>query len=72
MAIGVMVYLAVVRMSRERFLPEEYVVSRLIARLYQPTLVWILQHKKQFMVVPVLILCIGMTIWLGLGLPCTR
>ena len=68
LAIGVMVYLAVVRMSRERFLPlEDNVVSRLIARLYQPTLVWILQHKKQFMVVLVLILCIGITIWLGLG-----
>ena len=33
MAIGVMVYFAVVRMSRERFLPlEDNVVSRLIAR----------------------------------------
>lgn len=67
-AIGVLVYLVVVRMSRERFLPlEDNAVSRRIARVYQPTLIWILQHKRLFMLVPVLILFLGVTIWQGLG-----
>jgi Cu(I)/Ag(I) efflux system membrane protein CusA/SilA len=66
--VGVIVALAVVRMTRERFLPlEENRVSRGIASVYVPTLRWILTHKAAFLVVPVTILFTGLTIWLGIG-----
>jgi len=67
-ATGVIVALAVVRMTRERFLPlEENVVSRRVAAVYEPALRWILNHKKTFLVAPVVILFFGLTIWLGIG-----
>jgi len=67
-ATGVIVALAVVRMTRERFLPlEENVVSRRVAGVYEPTLRWILNHKKTFLVAPIVILLLGLTIWLGIG-----
>ena len=67
-AVGVGVALCVVRMTRERFLPlEENRVSRLVARAYVPTLSWILGHKKTFLVAPVMILFVGMSVWLGVG-----
>jgi copper/silver efflux system protein len=67
-AVGVGVALCVVRMTRERFLPlEENRVSRLVARAYVPTLSWILGHKKMFLVAPVMILFVGMSVWLGVG-----
>jgi Cu(I)/Ag(I) efflux system membrane protein CusA/SilA len=66
--VGVIVALAIVRMTRERFLPlEANPVSRGIAKVYTPTLRWILAHKKTYLIVPVTILFIGMTIWLGIG-----
>ena len=65
---GVIVALAVVRMTRERFLPlEENAVSRGVFKVYQPTLRWILAHKKTFLIAPVTILFTGITIWLGIG-----
>ena len=65
---GAIIALAVVRMTRERFLPlEENRVSRGIARVYTPTLRWILEHKRIFVPIPVLVLLLGLTIWLGLG-----
>ena len=68
MVVGVIVVLAFVRMTRERFLPlEANPVSRGIARVYTPTLRWILAHKKTFLVAPVTILFTGLSIWLGLG-----
>lgn len=67
-AIGVIVALAIVRMARERFLPlEENIVSRGISRVYSPTLNWVLNNKKKFMALPVLILILGLSIWLGVG-----
>ncbi len=67
-AVGVGVGLCVVRMTRERFLPlEENPVSRLIARGYVPTLSWILAHKRTFLVLPLAILFVGMSVWLGVG-----
>jgi Cu(I)/Ag(I) efflux system membrane protein CusA/SilA len=55
-------------MTRERFLPlEENRVSRFIAKGYGPALGWVLGHKKTFMVFPVLILFIGLSVWLGVG-----
>ncbi|MEQ1862167.1 MAG: efflux RND transporter permease subunit [Chthoniobacteraceae bacterium] len=66
--VGVIVALAFVRMTRERFLPlEENPVSRGIARVYTPVLHWILDHKKTFLIAPVTILFLGVTIWLGIG-----
>lgn len=66
--VGVIVALAFVRMTRERFLPlEENPVSRGIAWVYTPTLRWILANKKTFLIAPVTILFIGLTIWLGIG-----
>ncbi len=66
--VGVIVMLAVVRMTRERFLPmEENPVSRKISRVYVPALRWVLDHKKTFMIAPMAILFTGMSIWLGIG-----
>jgi Cu(I)/Ag(I) efflux system membrane protein CusA/SilA len=57
-----------VRMTRERFLPlEENPVSRGVAHIYAPTLRWILAHKKTFLIAPVAILALGLSIWLGIG-----
>lgn len=67
-AVGVIVALAIVRMTRERFLPlEQNVVSRGVLNVYQPVLRWILAHKKIFLLAPVMILFTGLTIWLGIG-----
>ncbi|GMV26727.1 MAG: hypothetical protein AMXMBFR58_27580 [Phycisphaerae bacterium] len=66
-AVGVAVGLCVVRMTREKFIPlDRNPVSRVIAGAYVPTLRWVLSHKKTFLVVPVLILFTGLTVWLGI------
>lgn len=66
-AVGVAVGLCVVRMTREKFIPlDRNPVSRIIARAYVPTLRWVLYHKKTFMIVPLLILFTGLTVWLGI------
>ncbi len=65
-AVGVVAALAVVRMTKERFVPlERNPVSRVIARMYAPTLGWVLDHKKTFLAAPLLLLLVGMSIWLG-------
>lgn len=67
-AVGAIVALAIVRMTRERFLPlEENIVSRGVFKVYEPTLRWILAHKRAFLAAPVAILFLGLTIWLGIG-----
>jgi copper/silver efflux system protein len=67
-AVGAGVALCVLRMTRERFVPLEHnPVSRAIARIYVPTLSWILGHKKTFLVVPTAILLLGTSVWLGIG-----
>lgn len=66
--VGVIVALAFVRMTRERFLPlEKNPVARGITNVYGPTLRWILGHKKTFLALPVTILFLGVTVWLGVG-----
>ncbi len=66
--VGVIVVLAVVRMTRERFLPpEENPVSRRIAGVYTPALRWVLDNKKKFMIAPLIILAAGLWIWRGIG-----
>ena len=67
-AVGVGVALCVIRMTRERFLPlEENRVSRLIAMGYGSALGWILAHKKTFLVAPLILLLLGLSVWLGVG-----
>jgi Cu(I)/Ag(I) efflux system membrane protein CusA/SilA len=66
--VGVIVALAFVRMTRERFLPmEANPVSRGIARVYTPALRWVLDHKKTFLLAPAAIFFLGLTVWLGIG-----
>jgi copper/silver efflux system protein len=67
-AAGVIVAVAVLRMARERFLPlEENPVSRGISRIYTPALLWVLGHKKTFLVIPGVVLFTGFSVWLGIG-----
>ncbi len=66
-AVGIGVALCIVRMVREKFLPlEQNPVSRAVARVYVPTLGWILDHKKTFLLAPVGILFLGLSVWLGI------
>mgnify|MGYP001591285154 CR=1 FL=1 len=66
--IGVLVALAFVRATQERFLPlEENPVGRGIAAAYVPILSWILAHKKTFLVLPVALVFAGLTVWMGLA-----
>lgn len=66
--VGIIVTLAVVRMTRERFLPlEGNPVSHGIARVYEPALRWVIAHKALYSLAPLLVLFAGLTIWLGLG-----
>jgi Cu(I)/Ag(I) efflux system membrane protein CusA/SilA len=68
-AVGVVAAAAVLRMARERFLPlEANPVSRLVARLYVPSLRWVLAHKRLFLLLPLLVLFVGMSVWLGIGM----
>ena len=65
-AVGVMVAAAVYRMGREKLLPlENNLVSRGIFAVYRPCLHWVLDHKKTFLIIPVSIALLGLTIWLG-------
>lgn len=67
-AVGAIVAFAVLRMTREKFLPlEENPVSRVVASVYVPTLRWILDNKKLFMVAPTVILLCGLLIWRNIG-----
>ena len=67
-AAGAIVGMAIARMARERFLPlEENPVSRAIAKVYTPVLLWVLGHKKTFLIMPVVVLFSGISIWLGIG-----
>ncbi|MBL8727172.1 MAG: efflux RND transporter permease subunit [Planctomycetes bacterium] len=67
-AVGLGMALCVVRMTRERFLPlEANPVSRAVARVYAPTLHWVLGHKKLFLAAPALVLFAGFSVWLGIG-----
>lgn len=54
-------------LTRERVQPiEEGVVSRLIVRLYVPTLRLFLRFKAAFLLVPATIVIVGMGAWIGL------
>lgn len=65
-AIGVMTWLLVYRIGRERLLPaDENLVSRAILGVYVPTLRWVLDHKMTFLSLPLLLMLGGLTIWFG-------
>jgi len=67
-AIGVIVTFAVVRMTRERFLPlDGNVVSRCISRFYAPALRWVLNNKRLFLAAPVLLLIVGILLFRNMG-----
>ena len=54
-------------MLSERLRPvEENPVSRLILRLYEPTLRLFLEHKAMFMTAPTMLVLLGLGAWIGL------
>ena len=64
--VGVMVGAVVYRMGRERLVPiEQNVVSRGIFAFFRPLLGWVLNHKGAFLAIPVGLVLLGLTIWLG-------
>ena len=66
LAAGVIVAAATLRITSERLLPvEENPVSRGIVRVYRPTLVWVLDHKRTFLLLPASVLLLGVLAWLG-------
>ncbi|MGQ0553383.1 MAG: efflux RND transporter permease subunit [Planctomycetota bacterium] len=66
LAAGAIVALAVWRITGERVRPfEENLASRTIARAYEPTLRWVLAHKRAFLIVPASLLGLGLVAWLG-------
>jgi Cu(I)/Ag(I) efflux system membrane protein CusA/SilA len=67
-AAGLIVGAAVLRITSERILPlDQNPTSRLILRAYEPSLRWVLAHKKTFLVVPTVLILLGLTTWLGFG-----
>ncbi|HMP02482.1 MAG TPA: efflux RND transporter permease subunit, partial [Gemmatales bacterium] len=66
LGVGVMVGAAVYRMGRERLVPlEENVVSRGINAVFRLLFRLVLDHKATFLTIPVGLVLLGMTIWLG-------
>jgi Cu(I)/Ag(I) efflux system membrane protein CusA/SilA len=64
--VGVMVGAVVYRMGRERLVPiEKNIVSRGIFAFFRPLLGWVLNHKGAFLAIPVGLVVLGLTIWLG-------
>ncbi|MBN8625564.1 MAG: efflux RND transporter permease subunit, partial [Planctomycetes bacterium] len=65
-SVGVIVGLLVYRMGRERLLPlEQNRVSRFVYALYKPSLRWVLAHKAVFLTLPLALILLGTTVWLG-------
>jgi Cu(I)/Ag(I) efflux system membrane protein CusA/SilA len=53
-------------MTQEHLQPlENSRISRFILRVYEPAIKWVLEHKLQFLALPVGIVIIGFSIWLG-------
>ncbi|HEX6962496.1 MAG TPA: efflux RND transporter permease subunit [Lacipirellula sp.] len=68
-AVGVGLFVSVLTfvMTRERLRPvEENPTSRLILRIYEPTLRFLLAHKFSFMAMPAMIVVLGAGAWFGL------
>ncbi|MBX9790596.1 MAG: efflux RND transporter permease subunit [Pirellulales bacterium] len=66
LGVGVIVGALIFRACRERLIPlEENAVSRWIFRLYKPSLAWVLDHKASFLALPLALITLGLTVWLG-------
>lgn len=64
--VGIMVGAAVYRMGREELLPlEQNIVSRGIYAVFRPLFRWTLNHKGQFLMIPVALVFLGLLVWLG-------
>lgn len=64
---GLMIAAVVYRMGRERLLPlEENLVSRVIFKVYKPTLRWVLANKGTFLLLPIAVVLLGATVWQGI------
>jgi Cu(I)/Ag(I) efflux system membrane protein CusA/SilA len=67
LAIGLLAGVLTWLMSRERLRPiEQNPTSRVILRVYEPTLRFLLAHKLGFIAVPLLIILLGLGAWFGL------
>lgn len=63
---GALIGLLVYRMGREQLIPlEENRVSRRLFKIYEPTLRWVLGHKTSFLMLPVVTIALGASVWLG-------
>ena len=73
LGVGLLVGALVYRMGREQLIPlEENRVSQAIFKVYRPTLCWVLAHKGTFLTIPVCLMALGGTVWLGfdfVGIP---
>ncbi len=73
LGVGFLVGALVYRMGREKLIPlEENRVSQAIFKVYRPTLHWVLTHKGTFLTIPVCVMALGFTVWLGfdvVGIP---
>lgn len=68
LGIGVIVVVLIYRACQETLVPlEQNLVSRWIFRLYKPSLAWVLAHKATFLTIPLALIALGMTVWLGFG-----
>ena len=66
--LGLLIGSAIYQMMRERLRPiEASMFSKGIVMVYEPLLRWILNHKRLFLVIPLLIVILGFSIWLGVG-----
>lgn len=54
--------------TQERLVPiEENRISQFIVSYYDPVIRWVLENKKIFLIIPLVIVIVGFTIWLGIG-----
>lgn len=66
LGVGAMIALVMYKLLREKLLDaSQNPVSRTIHQLYAPALRWILNHKALFLTIPVSIVFVGITVWLG-------
>ncbi|MFN0206896.1 MAG: efflux RND transporter permease subunit [Planctomycetota bacterium] len=66
LGVGAMIAFVMYKILSEKLLDtNQNPVSRTIHQLYAPLLRWILNHKALFLTLPVSILLVGITVWLG-------
>lgn len=64
--VGLMIAAAVYRIGRERMTNlEQNAVGRAITAVFRPLLWFVVNHKFVFLSIPVVLIVLGMTIWLG-------